>query len=191
MLHPPVSFSIGLNRGYLYYLGQPTRCCKCRAQGHIAKDCVDVVCCRCGKVGHVVNECTVVMTFNLYGNNDHLYNKCPKRDRSFAAVVTTAAASGSTEVCAGQPIRVKVRKPEEGLTMTADVEAPVTSYEVPVSWGDTEMEEDGQSSAIEWTLSRKRKQKRKDSVSSDSETVKQLKGSVESDLGLSSSNRFS
>ncbi|RXM93862.1 Zinc finger CCHC domain-containing protein 3 [Acipenser ruthenus] len=41
--HPPSSFSIGSNRGYLFYFGQPGVCRKCNEMGHNAEEEVPVV----------------------------------------------------------------------------------------------------------------------------------------------------
>ncbi|KAJ1093340.1 hypothetical protein NDU88_006444, partial [Pleurodeles waltl] len=45
--HPPSSFSLGRDSGYLYYPGQPKLCNKCSKPGHTAKDCTVQVCKNC------------------------------------------------------------------------------------------------------------------------------------------------
>ncbi|MBN3271852.1 ZCHC3 protein, partial [Polyodon spathula] len=76
--HPPSAFSIGTNRGYLYYPGQPRVCRKCNEMGHEAEACNDVYCRNCKKKGHSSKDCKEKRKCNLCGSVNHLYFKCPR-----------------------------------------------------------------------------------------------------------------
>ncbi|MBN3312512.1 ZCHC3 protein, partial [Atractosteus spatula] len=78
VLHPPAYFSIGSNRGYLFYPGQPLTCKKCLQLGHIAANCPGGVCRRCGAAGHEAKTCGQIMTCDLCGSMDHVYRTCPR-----------------------------------------------------------------------------------------------------------------
>ncbi|TKS65430.1 Zinc finger CCHC domain-containing protein 3 [Collichthys lucidus] len=56
--HPPAYFSIGADRGFLFYSGQPVFCRQCRSFGHLAAGCVQVGCRNCGGTGHGTASCT-------------------------------------------------------------------------------------------------------------------------------------
>uniref|UniRef100_W5NM69 CCHC-type domain-containing protein n=1 Tax=Lepisosteus oculatus TaxID=7918 RepID=W5NM69_LEPOC len=77
LLHPPATFEIGPNRGYLYYYGQPLVCRRCRKEGHNVVDCRERVCRRCEGVGHFTSECTEEMKCNLCGGEGHVFRDCP------------------------------------------------------------------------------------------------------------------
>ncbi|MBN3274868.1 ZCHC3 protein, partial [Polyodon spathula] len=75
--HPPSSFSIGPNRGFLYYVGQPELCRKCNELGHKAEECKDLFCKNCNKKGHNTKDCKERRKCNLCGSINHLFYKCP------------------------------------------------------------------------------------------------------------------
>ncbi|MBN3314846.1 ZCHC3 protein, partial [Atractosteus spatula] len=131
VVHPPPNFYIGSNRGYLYYSGQPTGCRKCGKQGHFAAKCTSVICRRCGVEGHAAIDCTVSISCNLCGGSDHLYNKCPKRVRSYAE----AAASGTTTSLAAHLSNLE--KALETVAASGD-EGPSGVRTATVSRGSTE-----------------------------------------------------
>ncbi|MBN3319694.1 ZCHC3 protein, partial [Atractosteus spatula] len=56
-IHPPASFKIGSERGYLEYPGQPPTCWRCMEPGHLASQCGAECCRRCGSRGHVTRAC--------------------------------------------------------------------------------------------------------------------------------------
>uniref|UniRef100_A0AAZ3SPA5 Uncharacterized protein n=1 Tax=Oncorhynchus tshawytscha TaxID=74940 RepID=A0AAZ3SPA5_ONCTS len=52
-LHPPAMFSLGADRGTLYYARQPPFCRRCMAYGHTMASCEDIRKCRiCGSGEH-------------------------------------------------------------------------------------------------------------------------------------------
>uniref|UniRef100_A0A3P9DIP1 CCHC-type domain-containing protein n=1 Tax=Maylandia zebra TaxID=106582 RepID=A0A3P9DIP1_9CICH len=55
--HPPAVFSIGADRGFLVYAGQPQACRKCGSTGHNADRCEQMRCRSCGKIGHITKDC--------------------------------------------------------------------------------------------------------------------------------------
>lgn len=53
VMHPPANFSVGGNKGYLYYYEQPHFCRKCFRYGHVSEDCTNGTTCRnCKQSGH-------------------------------------------------------------------------------------------------------------------------------------------
>ncbi|MBN3314464.1 ZCHC3 protein, partial [Atractosteus spatula] len=88
-LHPPASFEIGPNRGYLFYYGQP----RCRKEGHNVVDCRERICRRCEGVGHLSSECKEERRCNLCGGAGHVFKDCALRKRSFSEVVSGAAGA--------------------------------------------------------------------------------------------------
>ncbi|KAK1875560.1 Zinc finger CCHC domain containing protein 3 [Dissostichus eleginoides] len=50
--HPPASFSLGADRGYLFYPRQPAFCRRCRQSGHVEGGCNGASCRFCGQGGH-------------------------------------------------------------------------------------------------------------------------------------------
>ncbi|MBN3324692.1 ZCHC3 protein, partial [Atractosteus spatula] len=78
VLHPPATFTIGPNRGYLMYPGQPKTCRRCGQEGHLVVDCRTEICRRCGRTGHVAAVCHHALVCNLCGEEGHLYRNCPK-----------------------------------------------------------------------------------------------------------------
>ncbi|MBN3287706.1 ZCHC3 protein, partial [Polyodon spathula] len=76
--HPPSSFSIGFNRGYLFYAGQPKVCRKYNEMGHEARKCNGMYCKNCDKKGHNTKDCKEKRKCNLCGSANHLYYKCPQ-----------------------------------------------------------------------------------------------------------------
>ncbi|MBN3319297.1 ZCHC3 protein, partial [Atractosteus spatula] len=77
LVHPPSSFSIGVNRGTLRYPGQPIVCYRCGKAGHMATNCSEVRCRKCGAGGHLASTCRETISCNLCGRQGHLYGVCP------------------------------------------------------------------------------------------------------------------
>uniref|UniRef100_A0A6Q2ZND6 CCHC-type domain-containing protein n=1 Tax=Esox lucius TaxID=8010 RepID=A0A6Q2ZND6_ESOLU len=86
LLHPPAFFSIGADRGYLFYSGQPPFCRNCRSFGHQAAGCGMVRCRNCGLSGHVFADCKEPRVCNGCGVQGHIFCDCPARRRTYAAV---------------------------------------------------------------------------------------------------------
>uniref|UniRef100_A0A9J8D6E7 CCHC-type domain-containing protein n=1 Tax=Cyprinus carpio carpio TaxID=630221 RepID=A0A9J8D6E7_CYPCA len=57
LVHPPGTFFIGSNRGFLHYPGQPVYCRRCGAQGHVKADCTGQRCRFCGSAEHIATAC--------------------------------------------------------------------------------------------------------------------------------------
>lgn len=96
--HPPATFTIGADRGYLSYAGQPMYCRKCSTYGHIADDCLQRRCRNCDELGHIMADCTKAKKCSLCGSDAHLYRHCTEVGSSYAAAVRNdvveAPASG-------------------------------------------------------------------------------------------------
>ncbi|TKS65154.1 Zinc finger CCHC domain-containing protein 3 [Collichthys lucidus] len=84
--HPPAYFSIGADRGFLFYSGQPVFCRQCRSFGHLAAGCVQVRCRNCGGTGHGAASCTAQRSCHGCGGAGHLLRDCPSRARTYADV---------------------------------------------------------------------------------------------------------
>uniref|UniRef100_A0A3P9DTE7 CCHC-type domain-containing protein n=1 Tax=Maylandia zebra TaxID=106582 RepID=A0A3P9DTE7_9CICH len=65
--HPPAVFSIGADRGFLVYAGQPQACRKCGSTGHNADRCEQMRCRSCGKIGHITKDCKEPRKCHLVG----------------------------------------------------------------------------------------------------------------------------
>ncbi|KAJ8342118.1 hypothetical protein SKAU_G00320460 [Synaphobranchus kaupii] len=86
-LHPPASFTIGADRGYLIYAGQPRFCRKCNRHGHTAETCTLQRCRNCEDLGHATKDCTEPKRCSICGSENHLYRRCPKTALSYASAV--------------------------------------------------------------------------------------------------------
>ncbi|MBN3285520.1 ZCHC3 protein, partial [Polyodon spathula] len=75
--HPPANFSIGPNRGYLFYSGQPQHCRKCGKFGHLAVLCDNVICRNCQGAGHEAKDCLVGKKCSICDSEGHLFKQCP------------------------------------------------------------------------------------------------------------------
>lgn len=96
--HPPSSFSIGTNRGYLFYMGQPEVCRKCSRMGHKAETCEEICCRNCSRTGHYTKECTEKRKCNLCGSSAHLFFKCPHRAASYAGAAEECSSEESDDM---------------------------------------------------------------------------------------------
>lgn len=86
LVHPPGSFFIGSNRGFLHYPGQPVYCRRCGAQGHVKADCTGQRCRFCGSAEHMATACPEPKTCSLCGGGDHLFRACPSRQKTYASL---------------------------------------------------------------------------------------------------------
>ncbi len=86
LVHPPGSFFIGSNRGFLHYPGQPVYCRRCGVQGHVKADCTGQRCRFCGSAEHIASACPEPKTCSLCGERDHLFRVCPSRQKTYASL---------------------------------------------------------------------------------------------------------
>lgn len=84
--HPPAYFTVGGERGFLFYSGQPSFCRQCRSFGHMAAGCAQVRCRNCGGAGHGAASCAAPRVCHGCGATGHLFRGCPSRARTYAAV---------------------------------------------------------------------------------------------------------
>lgn len=138
--HPPQMFSIGSNRGVLWYPGQPLFCRNCFSFGHRREDCVaGQVCRNCYQPGHFMSECPAGRACHLCGSRDHLARQCPGvprlwsgpvphasaamasppgRVRSFAEVAGGGASAAARSACTAAPV---VLCPDASRSLPGDV----------------------------------------------------------------------
>lgn len=84
--HPPAYFSLGGDRGFLFYSGQPSFCRQCRSFGHMAAGCTQFCCRNCGGAGHAAASCAAPRVCHGCGATGHLFRDCPSRARTYADV---------------------------------------------------------------------------------------------------------
>ncbi|KAJ1211143.1 hypothetical protein NDU88_006504, partial [Pleurodeles waltl] len=84
--HPPSSFSLGHDSGYLYYHRHPKLCNKCSKLGHTTKDCTVQVCKNCKREGHTARACKEEAPCNLCRAVGHCFKDCPQRAKSYIQV---------------------------------------------------------------------------------------------------------
>nr|XP_006005075.2 PREDICTED: zinc finger CCHC domain-containing protein 3-like [Latimeria chalumnae] len=78
MTNLPNTITIGRDRGYLFYPGQPRACHKCGSTRRLSSNCGKQLCNKCGKLGHIYRECPNTIVCNLCNTEGHSYNDCPK-----------------------------------------------------------------------------------------------------------------
>lgn len=145
IIHPPGSFSIGSNRGFLHYPGQPMYCRRCGGQGHIKSGCPGLRCRFCGMTDHSSAECKAPKKCSLCGSEEHLYRLCPQRRRTFASLfreedalqVESGTLLRDSEEASKSPARSPQRQPQEAEEMLISLEEQQQS----VSEGELEEEE--------------------------------------------------
>ncbi len=82
--HPPATFTIGTNRGYLIYAGQPKYCRQCASYGHLATSCRQVRCRNCDSLGHTMRDCEHPRKCSLCGSEGHLFKNCHEVTSTYA-----------------------------------------------------------------------------------------------------------
>uniref|UniRef100_A0AAY5KKK2 CCHC-type domain-containing protein n=1 Tax=Esox lucius TaxID=8010 RepID=A0AAY5KKK2_ESOLU len=116
-LHLPAMFSIGADRGTLYYARQPEFCRRCLKIGQIYANCGLRKCKVCGSDQHETRDCTAPKKCHQCGSEEHLVRECPQRRRTYADAAAGGAGGGghggpSTEQATGEGKR---RSPKDEL----------------------------------------------------------------------------
>uniref|UniRef100_A0A8C7HUP0 CCHC-type domain-containing protein n=1 Tax=Oncorhynchus kisutch TaxID=8019 RepID=A0A8C7HUP0_ONCKI len=93
-LHPPAMFSLGADRGTLFYARQPPFCRRCMAYGHIFASCSTGKCRFCGSEEHEARDCDKPKACHGCGSSAHLWRGCPARQRSYASAAGGGAGAG-------------------------------------------------------------------------------------------------
>ncbi|KAJ1209938.1 hypothetical protein NDU88_005307 [Pleurodeles waltl] len=113
--HPPSSFSLGRDSGYLFYPGQPRLCNKCSKPGHTAKDCTVQVCKNCKREGHTARACKEEAPCNLCGAVGHRFKDCPQRAKSYAQAAKPPGREAQEEAAvASLPVPAPRKTKESG-----------------------------------------------------------------------------
>ncbi|KAK3566659.1 hypothetical protein QTP86_002022 [Hemibagrus guttatus] len=102
LLHPPGSFALCPNRGFLHYPGQPLSCWKCGAAGHTRKACTGRRCRLCGSEEHLAAECSAPKTCSLCGSEEHLFRQCPSCKGTFASLFSGEDIAAGVSETAGR-----------------------------------------------------------------------------------------
>ncbi|MBN3319028.1 ZCHC3 protein, partial [Atractosteus spatula] len=77
--HPPASFALASDRGYLFYVGQPKTCRRCLETGHTADTCSQVRCRNCNELGHLMKDCKKGVMCTFCGDEGHVWKNCYTR----------------------------------------------------------------------------------------------------------------
>ncbi|KAJ1080856.1 hypothetical protein NDU88_001045 [Pleurodeles waltl] len=144
--HPPSSFYLGRDSGYLSYPRQPKLCNKCSKLGHTAKDCTVQVCKNCKREGHTARAFKEEAPSTLYGAVGHRFKDCPQRAKSCAQAAkppwrSTQEEDAATSLPVPAPRKNKETgrrkgprqeqaKPDQGSTQAQEPQS--TEQEMPV-----------------------------------------------------------
>uniref|UniRef100_H3A6Y4 CCHC-type domain-containing protein n=1 Tax=Latimeria chalumnae TaxID=7897 RepID=H3A6Y4_LATCH len=82
LVHLPNFITIGRDRRFLFYPGQPSVCHKCGLGRHFGTNCTKLFCSRCGLSGHLAKDCKSEIKCNLCNQTGHLYINCPKSEKN-------------------------------------------------------------------------------------------------------------
>uniref|UniRef100_H2ZS84 CCHC-type domain-containing protein n=1 Tax=Latimeria chalumnae TaxID=7897 RepID=H2ZS84_LATCH len=82
LCHLPNFITIGRDRGFLFYPGQPKVCHKCGSARHFGADCTKLFCLRCGLMGHLAKDCKNEVRCNLCNKVGHVYIHCPVSEKN-------------------------------------------------------------------------------------------------------------
>uniref|UniRef100_A0A8C7NHZ5 CCHC-type domain-containing protein n=1 Tax=Oncorhynchus mykiss TaxID=8022 RepID=A0A8C7NHZ5_ONCMY len=93
-LHPPAMFSLGADKGTLFYARQPPFCRSCMAYGHILASCSTRKCRFCGSGEHDAKDCDELKACHGCGSSAHLWQECPASQRSYVSAVGGGAGAG-------------------------------------------------------------------------------------------------
>ncbi|CDQ85382.1 unnamed protein product [Oncorhynchus mykiss] len=80
-------FSLGADRGTLFYARQPLFCRRCMAYGHILVSCSTRKCRFCGSGEHEAKDCDELKVCHGCGSSAHLWQECPACQRSYVSAV--------------------------------------------------------------------------------------------------------
>ncbi|CAB1347395.1 unnamed protein product [Coregonus sp. 'balchen'] len=93
-LHLTALFSLGADRGTLFYARQPPFCRRCMAYGHNFASCGAKKCRVCGSEAHEVRDCDESKKCHRCGSSAHLWRECTARHKSYAAAAGGGAGDG-------------------------------------------------------------------------------------------------
>lgn len=135
-VHPPAVFTVGADRGYLFYANQPRFCRKCNTYGHVADSCNRLRCRNCDGYGHATKECDQPKRCSLCGSTEHLFRQCPKDSPSYALAVRGHRGKNRHE----KEVSHKVAVPSKGQVTGEDAATRGVGEETPVDSGLIDIE---------------------------------------------------
>ena len=130
-IHPPAYFSLGSNKGYLFYRGQPAFCRGCLKHGHEVSGCRDIACKNCLGKGHLAKDCTNPRRCRGCGGEGHLAHSCPRQVRSYATVLAGAGA-GPEETVEGEEVPAPSQHEEPFEAGAPATSSPVEARNPPL-----------------------------------------------------------
>lgn len=152
--HLPAVFSIGADRGFLVYAGQPQACKKCGSAGHDAEQCDQVRCRSCSKIGHITRDCKEPKRCHLCDLEAHVARDCTK-PRPYATIVK-AGPVGEKNAVKRKETLVKERGPRS-RQQVREIRLMMTKWKVwRRSWSEMRRRERGVSNKVVRNYSRGR-----------------------------------
>ncbi|CAB1325346.1 unnamed protein product [Coregonus sp. 'balchen'] len=136
-LHPPALFSLGADRGTLFYARQPPFCRRCMTYRHNFASCGGRKCRVCGSGAHEAKDCGEPKKCHGCGSSAHLWRDCTARHKSYAAAAGGGAGAGEGDGGGGGEGVPDLSQGPEG--------SPAATEEVPGKAAGRE--EDGQRTA--------------------------------------------
>lgn len=106
---PPAVFTIGGERGFLFYPGQPRYCRKCMMYGHVSGECDQELKCRfCGKGGHAARDCKEGRVCDICHKPGHMAKQCGSYQAARKEWLSSVLSQGKEKREGRQ------RRPQEG-----------------------------------------------------------------------------
>uniref|UniRef100_H3A2J7 CCHC-type domain-containing protein n=1 Tax=Latimeria chalumnae TaxID=7897 RepID=H3A2J7_LATCH len=148
LIHLPSSVTIGRDRGWLFYPGQPKKCHRCGAGDHFSAKCTAPVCRNCGQSGHLTRECAASPVCNLCYKEGHYYINCPHSVTNNPPENVISAAEFQTlrgetatseDVREPLPVAASIEVGKQPETLAAELESAPSTAAVAIDTLSTDL----------------------------------------------------